>query len=399
MDMLPYWVWLSLKNSLGSVKILRLIEKLKTPLNVYEADKASYEDVEGITAAELKTLADKDLDRAQRTIDRCLKQGFDIMTIDEVRYPERLINIYAPPIVLYIAGKLPDIDDEICIAMVGTRNCSVSGLLTAEKLSCALAQEGAVIISGMAKGIDSAAHKGALKGNGKTVAVLGCGLDIIYPPENKELMKYIISCGAVISEYEPGREPFASNFPQRNRIISGLSLGTCVVEAGEKSGALITSSIALEQGRDVFAIPGNIESPTSIGCNNLIKNGAKLVSCASDIMDEYKMLFPHRMKGALNIKPTVSSKPSATLKTAQIADPALKGSDLLNTGKIKMEDFSENEKGVYALLTDIPMHIDEIVLKSGLPVNKVVSSLTILEMEQRVVQSSGKFFRIKFEVQ
>src|SRR3990167_9491581 len=208
--------------------------------------------------------------------------------IDDKEYPKNLRNIYNPPKVLYVKGTLLE-QDEVAVALVGSRRASMYGLETCEKLAYELAVRGVTVVSGMAKGIDTAAHKGALKAKGRTIAVMGSGHNVIYPPENKKLYEEVAKTGAVVTEYEDDIEPLPGNFPQRNRIISGLSLGVVVVEAAKNSGALITANLAAEQGRTVFAVPGKVSSLTSAGTNELIKDGARLIQSVDDIMEELSL--------------------------------------------------------------------------------------------------------------
>lgn len=223
--------------------------------------------------------------------EKLMKGCYDVITLDDSDYPPMLKEIGQSPYVLFYRGRLEALQ-HLCLAIVGSRRASPYGRKIARELAQNLAAEGIVVVSGMARGIDSEAHQGAIDGNGETVAVLGCGVDVIYPPENRKLYEKIQEQGVIISEFVPGTPPEAYNFPRRNRIISGLSRGVVVVEARQKSGALITADFALEQGRDVFAIPGPVSSETSQGTNNLIKQGAKLASSVQDVLEEYILPLP-----------------------------------------------------------------------------------------------------------
>jgi DNA processing protein len=285
------------------------------------------------------------------------KYKIDITTIFDAHYPKSLKEIHSPPIVLYSKGKILQ-DGEFAIAVVGSRLASMYGLTTAERLGYELASRGLVVVSGLARGIDSAAHKGALKAHGRTIAVLGSGLDIIYPPENEDLAREIVEQkGAIVSEFPMGTPPNQKNFPQRNRIISGLSLAVVVVEAAKGSGALITADFALEQNREVFAVPGKVDSATSFGTNKLIKEGAKLVQTADDIMDELKL------------KLKVSDSPEA-LKP----------------------NISPEEKVVYESLSDEPEYLDDVVEKTKLPLDKTQELLLRLQIRKLVRELPGKNF-------
>ena len=273
-------------------------------------------------------------------------------------YPKPLLNIFDPPTALFYRGVMPG-EGELAVALVGARKPSPYGQVVAEKLAKDLAAVGITVISGMARGIDTAAHKGALEAGGRTVAVLGSGLDIVYPRENKKLMERITESGAVVSEFPPGSPPEPWHFPARNRIISGLSLGTVVVEAGEKSGALITAACALEQGRDIMAVPGNVTSVLSRGPHSLIRQGARLVEGAGDIIDELGLekLFPLPDKAA---------------------QTALK--------------LSEEEGILYNLLTLTPVYLDNIIGQSGLKPQKVMAALMYMELKGLAKQLPGKFY-------
>ncbi len=284
--------------------------------------------------------------------------GIDFICYDQPGYPENLLQIFDPPPVIFIKGSLKPADN-LAIAVIGSRKPSPYGLLVAEKLAKDLAAVGVTVVSGMARGIDTAGHKGALAGGGRTIAVLGSGLDVIYPRENKRLMDKITASGAVISEYPLGTPPEHWHFPARNRIISGLSLGTVVTEAAERSGALITSDFALDQGRDVMAVPGNIVNPLSRGPHKLIKQGARLIEGAADIIEELGLerLFPIQ--------------------------------EVKADGKVKM---SEEEKALYNLLSLEPVSLDELIDRTGFPAQKVLAALAYLEIKGFTRQMPGKLY-------
>lgn len=290
---------------------------------------------------------------AKKEIEKCAKLGIKIITIEDEAYPEKLKNIFDPPLCLYYKGALP-VKDELTIAVVGSRSATAFGKVNAGNISGNLASCGINIVSGMARGIDTHAHLGALKVSGRTTAVLGCGLNIIYPPENKKLMEAIFKNGAVISEFPLDTEPNAWNFPMRNRIISGLSSAVIVVEASDKSGSLITANCALEQGRDVFAMPGNTLSSVAKGVNKLIKEGARLVENAEDIFAELGIEIK-----AKNIK-----------KEKNIAS------------------LTENERKIYSLLEE-SLNIEEISIKIDLPINILTSTLTIMESKGIIKKLPG----------
>jgi DNA processing protein len=274
-----------------------------------------------------------------------------------------LKDIYDPPALLYLRGALRR-EDELAVAIVGSRKTSAYGREVTERIGRDLARHGVTVVSGMARGIDSVAHKGALQGGGRTIAVLGCGVDVIYPSENRNLFHQIIEQGAVLSEFPMGSPPEAGHFPRRNRIISGLSIGVVIVQASGESGSLITAGYALEQGREVFAVPGNIGAEGSRGTNQLIKEGAKLVESSEDILEE--VLPQWRREG----------------ETAQ------KGGDAVLT-------LTEAEKCLYGLLDETPLHIDALIRESQLDPGSVSSLLLNLELKGLISQWPGKCFSKK----
>lgn len=284
-----YWIWLSRIEELGNRRKNKLLELFETPEQIWNL---SYEDILNIEGFGEKIASEILNNRYRENLEKYIeymeKYKIKVITIYDKEYPNKLKNIYDPPIVLFIKGNT-EILSNISIGIVGCRKCSQYGINVAQKISYELAKEGIIVISGMAKGIDSYAHIGCLNAKGKTLAVLGSGLDRIYPKENMRLYNEIVNNGgAVLSEYIIGTKPDKMNFPARNRIISGLSNGIVVVEAKKKSGTLITVDFALEQGKDIYVIPGNITSENSIGTNELIKQGAKCVTSVEDILEEYE---------------------------------------------------------------------------------------------------------------
>jgi len=284
---------LNMVEGLGSVKISQLLEHFNKAANIFGAQAEELERVFGIGAKIAGRIKNFDWQVLDKELKLIKKHDIGVVTIAESDYPESLKQISDPPPVLYFKGSI--LSGGFNFAIVGSRRASYYGISVAEKFAQQLAALGIVIVSGMARGIDTASHKGALKAKGATLAVLGSGLLNIYPPENKLLAEKIAKSGAVISEFPLNTPPLRENFPRRNRIVSGLSRGVLVVEAAERSGALITADLALDQGRDVFAVPGEVDSPTSLGANYLIKQGAKLVNSIEDILEEYR-LSPESME-------------------------------------------------------------------------------------------------------
>ena len=292
-----YYIWLSLACGAGSALPQKLLGVFETAENIYSAEKDELKEKFGFEPDDgiFDRLCSKDTGDAEKILEFCAKNNVSVLNCDSKLYPKRLRGIRSFPVILYYKGRLPDIDDNLCIAMVGTRKMTEYGKHAAYELARELASCGAFIVSGMAEGIDAASHKGCLIAGGFTIAVFGCGIDRVYPYENKQLMDRIIEKGLILTEYPPGTEPKGFHFPVRNRIISGLSQAVLVVEADTKSGALITAKTALFQGRELYAVPGNINAPNSRGTNNLLREQAGIVTEAYDILSEYEHLYSHRI--------------------------------------------------------------------------------------------------------
>ena len=292
-----YYIWLSLACGAGSPAPQGLLARFGNAEKIYETAVEESERDADIPEHTWARLLDKDLSESEKILEFCLKNNVSVLNCDSAFYPKRLRSIRAFPVVLYYKGRLPEpgIDDNLCVAMVGTRKMTEYGKYAAYNLAQELASCGAVIVSGMASGIDTVSHKGCLIAGGFTIAVFGCGIDRVYPSENEKLMNRIVETGLILTEYAPGTEPKGANFPVRNRIISGLSQAVLVVEADNRSGALITAKTALFQGRELYAVPGNIDSRNSWGSNSLLKNQAGIVTDAYDILSEYEHLYSHRI--------------------------------------------------------------------------------------------------------
>ena len=384
MSALKYWLWLTELPGLTNQTRLALLRHFPTPEDVYYADPEEVLLTEGITREQAKLLEDKDCSGADRILADCQRLDLDLLTIQDAGYPNRLRNIYDPPCLLYVRGRLPAFDDEASIAVVGTRDCTPYGISSAEKLGYGLAAGGAVVVSGLARGVDSAALRGALRAGGTVTAVLGNGLDVVYPPENRYLYEDVAAAGALVSEYPPGTSPEARHFPVRNRIMSGLCVATLVVEAPARSGALITAGTALEQGRDVFAVPGPIDAPASVGCNRLIRDGAGLVTDAWDILGEYEPRFPDKLRreGAKET-PAVLGYQARQKTEPKPVPPSV---------SISRNDYSLTDDQIRLLraLTEEPMLVDDLIELTEIPTRRVLSALTVLEIEHLVTQHSGK---------
>ncbi len=397
---LKYWLWLSERKGLTNRSRMLLLDRFGSPEAVYHADEAEYALVEGLPRRQAELLADKSTGEADRILGECKRLGLRVMTMQDADYPARLRGIFEPPCVLYIKGNLPAFDDEVAIAMVGTRSCTPYGTQSAEKLAYGLAKQGALVVSGAARGIDSAAHRGALRAGGVTVAVLGNGLDVVYPEENEALYRDIAATGALISEYPPGTAAEGWHFPVRNRIISGLCLATVIVEAPiERSGALITANTALEQGRDVFAVPGPIDAPMSRGCNRLIAEGAGLVSESRDILREYEGQYPHKITAervelphALGYRAR-QEQAEERARTETEEKPSLPVIDL--SGEHGLTD---DQIRILRELAGGERQVDDLIELTQIPTRRVLSALTVLELDGYVAQSGGKRFSARAEL-
>jgi DNA processing protein len=354
-----------------------LLEAFGTPQKVFEAPLSMIKAVPGIgdkTAPQIKLF--KDWKKIEKELECADRTGVSIVTSQDPLYPSQLLNTYDYPAFLYVKGHLKE--DDVNVAVVGSRTASTYGKFTTERLCRELVLRGITVISGLARGIDSAAHRGALSGKGRTIAVLGCGLDVVYPPENEKLFDEISLQGALISEFPFGTPPNAPNFPARNRIISGISLGVVVVEASEKSGSLITARIALEQGREVFAVPGSIDSSGSRGTNKLIKQGAKLIENVEDILEE---ILPQVTIAPKVVKPDQRQKQPEDHQKILNLSP-----DLV---------LKETEKTVWQVLSQKPVHIDQIITSTGLTAHEVLGILLNLELQGLIEQKPGKTYMRK----
>ena len=396
MAALKYWVWLTTLPGLGQRTKLQLLEHFASPEEIYFAPEEEMLLAEGVTKTQCALLADKSLDRAEKVLEDCAKDGQFLLTMDDAAYPARLRNIYDPPLLLYGKGSLPLFDEEVAVTVVGTRSCTPYGVKAASELGFELAKQGALLVSGMAKGIDGEALRGALRAGGFTAAVLGGGADVVYPAANRRLYEDIAATGVILSEYPPGTEPRGEHFPVRNRLLSALSVATLVVEAPERSGALITAATALEQGREVFAVPGPFDAPMSRGCNGLIREGAGLVCEAWDVLSFYESRYPHKLrllraklpplpKGAPE---TESGEPAKPVEEAPPA-PALPVLDISQDPG----GLTDDQIAVLSVLhTDIPTLTDDAAILADLPVRRVLSALTVLEIDGYVCRQGARSF-------
>jgi DNA processing protein len=364
------YIALNMIDHVGPVRVKRLMERFGRPQAILEARPKELMQVDGVGPEVAKEIAGwQSSVNIEAELKRINDFGARVLTLEDADYPANLRQIYDPPLALYVKGTLEP-RDKHAIAIVGSRQTTYYGLETARKLGYQLAYSGVTVVSGLARGIDTSAHQGALAANGRTLAVLGTGLDVVYPPENGALYEKIASGGgAILTQFPFGVRPDTQHFPLRNRIVSGLSLGLVVVEAGTTSGALITANMALEQGRQVFAVPGRVDSPQSRGCHRLIKSGAKLVEDAEDILTEFESLFP------------------------PVSRPGTPGAAPAEATALEL---SEAERQVFDAVGDEETDLDGIIRQSGLTSADVFATLLRLEMRRLIRQLPGKrFVRIK----
>lgn len=399
-----YWIWLSERFGVASREFPRFADKLDDPYDIYRLEAEELEQTEGISDSLKERLSDKSLDGAYKILKYCKKNKISVIGYGDGRYPSRLRNIENPPVLLYCLGKLPSMDKQLCIGMVGTRKMSEYGKQTAYKISYELAAANVCIVSGMALGVDGVCAVGAIEAGGVTVAVLGCGLSMVYPKEHERLMRSIASNGAVITEYPPFERPLAGNFPKRNRIISGLCQGVVIVEGAKGSGALITAQRAIAQGRELFALPGKIDDSNSDGPNELIRSGANVVLCADDIIKHYDFLYHDVIAyGGLaravrhsecsdgilkryGVSPFGRGKRSADTDEAARHDAAEMPakpplSKLTSDGSATvLASLDEATVRVFELLPDGTSFAPDTVAAHGIDVGDVITALTMLEI-------------------
>ena len=414
-----YYIWLQLALGPASRLSLATIEHFGGAKNCYYSQDEWR--VSGLFNNKIiEKLKKAKLEQALEIIAKCEKFGQKIIHIDDPKYPVRLRRLIDAPLVLYIKGTMPNVDDEVCISVVGTRSATPYGRKTAYNLCGRMAFCGALIISGAAMGIDSDSLKGALAAKGTTIGVLGCGIDYPYLINNKDLRDTISQNGAIISEYPPNTPPTAGSFPKRNRIISGLSLATVVIEASSKSGSLITADFALEQGRDVFCVPGNVMNSAYAGSNALMRDGARPVFSAYDILSEYASDFPHKLRMATANTPIVTHRADskavvAANEKAKVAKNPISFEDLTKKVKsikksttkkaikeetpktspqnlekpIPPENLSENARKIFGKLDINPISLDIILAKTNIAVHVAMPAITELEMHQLIAIHPG----------
>lgn len=412
MSNLKYWLWLSGRKGIAGQIGMRVLNHFGSPERVYFSDLEEYRMIEGLPEHAIKSLMDKSLDGADRILGDCDRLGIRLLTRQDAFYPERLAAIHQPPMVLYTKGRPVAFDEEAAIGIVGTRDATAYGTWAAAKLSMDLTRSGALVVSGMAQGVDAAAVRGALKAGGPVVSVLAGGLDVVYPREHRDLYEDVAMAGTLISEYPPGTEHRAGHFPIRNRIISGLSLGVIAVESRRYGGTMHTVSHALDQNRDVFAVPGPIGSEYSEGTNRLIQEGsAKLILSASDVLCEYLDLYPNKLGSKAPMEPEAEKQRLEEVADAvskQVQKKERKEKDVDREPAQEYIDWQEckakltdDQQAVLLALGEKTLRPDDLVELTQLPARRVLSSLTILQVHGYVTEESGKRFcaavRLKME--
>lgn len=439
-----YWVWLSLVFGVASKKAVKLVRYFKTASNVFDASAEEILRSGAVTEKDraFGEILRHDLREAESIIKWCDDKGVSVIIPGSKNYPVSYLSLRDAPMVLYALGTLPDFDKKCCVAVVGTRKMTAYGRTQAFRMGYGLASGGAVVVSGLALGIDSVAMAGCIEAGGTTVGVLGCGIDNVYPKEHLKLFKTVIKNGAIITEHAPGSMPSRQAFPQRNRLISAMALGTVIVEADAFSGALITARHSIYQGKDVFSVPGSVESENSEGTNQLIKEGAFTVTSPTDVLERYEYIYPHSVnilaaKRSLldidseNVSVNVCRKydvrctadrysvyaaslqsdrhgsiklPSeeknkvkipkleASEKTNNKQNEDTFGENLKEPVRIDYEMLSDSDKKVYNAMTpDVPMIPDEIKVE-GLKIQDILASLTMLEISGAVEGGAGGYF-------
>ena len=394
-----YWIWMSCGLGAGASCLDMVSYYEWNPFEIYGSTFNEIFSLDVITKRQVEKLRSFPLEKAQKILDTVNANGWKVVTPSSEYYPHNLLSLQDLPLVLYVDGDERVLTNELATSIVGARKASDYGKSIARALSSALSSRGFTIVSGGALGIDSAAHQGALDENGKTICVLGCGLGTNYLMDNKPLRDEIVKNGALVTEFPPFTSASRTTFPLRNRIISGMTLGTIVVEAGEKSGSLITARCALEQGRDVFAVPGDLVSSSFLGTNNLIRNGATPVFSPNDILESYYFRYHDKITDKERFaNDEIIMRAQKYLTNQETPKPEVKETKVVTvaeTVKKQAPDYlSENAEKVYSVLGSAPKHIDEIINDCGLSTDKTLSAITELEIYGLVTQLSGRRYKI-----
>lgn len=418
--MLIHWIWLATRPGIHDREKAELMRHFRDAEDIFFADSKAYGCVEDLSKEAVRGLQDKDTRQAEQILAQCHKKKIHILTYRDAGYPARLRNISDPPMVLYYKGTLPEFDNQPLIAVVGTRKASGYGMTVAKRMGSQIAACGGIVVSGAASGIDSMAMRGALSRGKPVVAVLGCGADVIYPLSNRSLYADTEQCGCLLTEFPPETPPLKWNFPKRNRIISGISCGVLVVEAPERSGALITARRAADQGRDVFVVPGNIDVATCRGSNALLRDGAIAVSSGWDVVGEYAARFPGKVRqvslysaqtaypdevlDALKeekTQPKVAQTPQIPTRTGKEKTKKKKkeidnsASSLYSDAETEIPPLSETEQAIVSRLQKGCALVDDVIAATGMPAAAVSASLTMLQIKGVVTLLPGNRVELK----
>ena len=405
--MLLHWIWYAQLEKVSAHVKQTLLQHFRDPEELYYAEDGAFADIHGVTADVRTALSNKDLSGAEKILEQCRQKGIRILTYGDEQYPAKLRNIYDPPMVLYFTGTLPDWDQLPVIGIVGTRKATTYGMNTALRFGNQICACGAVVVSGGAAGIDTMSMTGAMEAGGPVVGVLGCGVDVVYPPKNRALFEKVNACGCLISEFPPETKPLPWNFPLRNRIITGISNGLLVVEAPEKSGALISARHAMEQGRDVFVVPGNVDVDACAGSNALLEEQALPALSGWHVVREYEALYPGKV--AKRDIP-VNLELSSVLVAQEPAVPAptqykKENADKKSIDKTNITTYSvvnnpavslnPQEQHVFALISSEPCAVDEVIARADMPPATVKSVLTRLTIKGLVRNHPGGRISVK----
>ena len=420
MSNLEYWLWFSSLRALRAAVRRALLERFGGAKEIYFAEEAALRSVEGIREDEVQALLSRDLAPASAIAGRCAELDVQIVTMQDAIYPERLRNIPDPPSVLYVKGRLPAVDAEPVITIVGTRKDSPYGVRMARKIGYEVAAGGGIVCTGLAAGIDSCAAEGALMAGGTVIGVLGTAINEVYPKWNDRLFADVQAAGALVSEYPPDMKGSAKNFPARNRIMAGFAIAAVVVEAPLRSGALITAHLAADYGRDVFAVPGNVDADGSGGTNNLLREGASVAENGGDVLQGYEARFPGKIfRNGRRVMPEGLAFPEAARQTEREQKADKKAGEGFFKFRVKnnrrddaptpappprpklenqLAELSETQLKIVGVMTKPGMHVDDIVDLSRLPAANVLSELTMLQIKGFVTQESGKRFTLNVQL-
>lgn len=400
MDDRCYWIWLQAAMGVQA-RLEEIIAYFGTPRRLFDAGEFEWRLSGLFTAKQLDRLRARRPAEAGAVLAQCAEKGWTILTPQETLYPARLRALPNFPAVLYVWGRMPVLDGRVTLAVVGAREASLQGRRIAQSLCEAFARAGAVVVSGGALGIDASAHMGALAGGGETAAFLGCGLGVRYLMENQHLREAVAAHGAVVSEFPPGTPPGRATFPIRNRLLSGVSCGTVVIEAGEKSGSLITARCALEQGRDVFAVPGDIVSSAYTGANRLIRDGAKPVLSALDVLEEYRYLYPDMLHLEEAERPLFQKNRAQAAQTTHncaqlhnIRETQAVSAQNQPKPPVLPEELSDAARRLVTLLAAGTLHADEAADRLHLPAQEILRALTELELHGLIRAESGRRYTL-----